>query len=473
MAWRNLKANGRKTITLFLAVLLSSFLIFTIFTVGNSYFKLQKLQNIRMSGADFDAIMYGVTEEQRQICENAPEIILTGTIGICGWVEKTEKDSTPNVGLVWADDGYWTQMMESVREKLEGKYPKAFNEIMVTKEALKECGYEDLTVGDTLTMSYGTYSGTATGSFRISGIWDGYGPKKQFYVSKEFYDQSGWQLSQSASGRYFIDFKQKLMTQKEQKAFIERMNLGKQQSLFFTEDPGTSLQILAGLLGLSAVTCLCAYLLIYNIMHLSVAGKVRYYGLLQTIGMTETQIKRMMKEQMLLLGLAGTGTGCLLGVLVSFFLIPVVIKSLGIKSSYVGSVMICFHPVILIATVLLVGTTIFLAARKPVKMAANISPMEALGYRAAGKGGKAGRKGNIIRRLSWGQFTKDKKRTTVVILSLATSLSVYLCITTMLDSQAARTIVSNSMDTDLLIKNDTALKENVAERKNILDKINP
>ena len=469
MAWRNLKANGRKTITLFLAVLLSSFLIFTIFTVGNSYFKLQKLQNIRMSGADFDAIMYGVTEEQRQICENAPEIILTGTIGICGWVEKTEKDSTPNVGLVWADDGYWTQMMESVREKLEGKYPKAFNEIMVTKEALKECGYEDLTVGDTLTMSYGTYSGTATGSFRISGIWDGYGPKKQFYVSKEFYDQSGWQLSQSASGRYFIDFKQKLMTQKEQKAFIERMNLGKQQSLFFTEDPGTSLQILAGLLGLSAVTCLCAYLLIYNIMHLSVAGKVRYYGLLQTIGMTETQIKRMMKEQMLLLGLAGTGTGCLLGVLVSFFLIPVVIKSLGIKSSYVGSVMICFHPVILIATVLLVGTTIFLAARKPVKMAANISPMEALGYRAAGKGGKAGRKGKIIRRLSWGQFTKDKKRTTVVILSLATSLSVYLCITTMLDSQAARTIVSNSMDTDLLIKNDTALKENVAERKNILD----
>ena len=436
MAWRNLKANGRKTITLFLAVLLSSFLIFTIFTVGNSYFKLQKLQNIRMSGADFDAIMYGVTEEQRQICENAPEIILTGTIGICGWVEKTEKDSTPNVGLVWADDGYWTQMMESVREKLEGKYPKAFNEIMVTKEALKECGYEDLTVGDTLTMSYGTYSGTATGSFRISGIWDGYGPKKQFYVSKEFYDQSGWQLSQSASGRYLLIFKQKLMTQKEQKAFIERMNLGKQQSLFFTEDPGTSLQILAGLLGLSAVTCLCAYLLIYNIMYLSVAGKVRYYGLLQTIGMTETQIKRMMKEQMLLLGLAGTGTGCLLGVLVSFFLIPVVIKSLGIKSSYVGSVMICFHPVILIATVLLVGTTIFLAARKPVKMAANISPMEALGYRAAGKGGKAGRKGKIIRRLSWGQFTKDKKRTTVVILSLATSLSVYLCITTMLDSQA-------------------------------------
>ncbi len=153
------------------------------------------------------------------------------------------------------------------------------------------------------------------------------------------------------------------------------MDLESRSPLFFTEDPGTSGTDPAGLLWLSAVTCLCAYLLIYNIIHLSVAGKVRYYGLLQTVGMTETQIKRMMKEQMLLLSLAGTGTGCLLGVLVSFFL-SVVIKSLGIKSGYVGSVMICFHPVILIATVLLVGTTIFLAARKPVKMAANISPME-------------------------------------------------------------------------------------------------
>ena len=41
--------------------------------------------------------------------------------------------------------------------------------------------------------------------------------------------------------------------------------------------------------GLIAVTCLCAYLLIYNIMYLSLAGKVRYYSLLQTVGMTEKQ----------------------------------------------------------------------------------------------------------------------------------------------------------------------------------------
>lgn len=471
MAWNAIKVNRRKTITLFLAVLLSSFLVFTIFTVGDSYFRLQKIQNIRMSGAEFDAIMYGVTDEQKQMCENNPDIVLTGAVGVCGWVEKTDQDSTPNVGLIWADDGYWTQMMEPVREKLEGRYPTALDEIMVTKSALKECGYEDLDVGDTISMSYGTQKGIFTGTFRISGIWDGYGPKKQFFVSKEFYDQSGWKLSEASSGRYFMDFKQKLMTKKEQNAFIESMNLGKQQNLFFMVDLGESVQILAGIIGLIAITCLCAYLLIYNIMYLSVAGKVRYYGLLQTVGMTEKQVKKMMRDQMFLIGSAGTVIGCLSGGLVSFFLIPVVVKSLGIKSGYVGAEMIRFHPAVLPVTILLVGVTLLLACQKPAKMAADISPIEALGYRPTHKIVKARKAGKrkVIARLSLRQFTKDKKRTAVVLLSLAASLSVYLCIVTMLDSQAARTIVSNYMDTDMVITNDTACKEKSEDRRDILD----
>ena len=55
----------------------------------------------------------------------------------------------------------------------------------------------------------------------------------------------------------------------------------------------------------------------------------------------------------------------------------------------------------------------------------------------------------MLTRLFGEQFTKDKKRTFMVLLSLAASLSVYLCVVIMLDSQAARTIVSNFMDSDL------------------------
>ena len=329
---------------MFLAVFLSSFMIFTIFTVGVTYFKMLKIQNIRMSGAKFDALMYGVTDEQAQKCENNPDITLTGFLGICGWIEKTDRDDTPSVGLGWADENYWSKMMKPAREKLEGEYPVAEDEIMVTREALEECGYDELGVGDSITVTYGVYDGVQKGTFRISGIWDGYGTKKMFYMSKAFYEKSGWKRSDAASGRYFMDFRQRLMTKKTQNAFIKSMKLGKQQALFFVSDLGESVEILGGLIGLIFVTCLCAYLLIYNIMYLSVAGRVRHYGLLQTIGMTEWQIKVMLKEQLLLIGSMGIGTGCVTGAFVSFFLIPVIVKNLGIQSGYIDGIGVQFHP---------------------------------------------------------------------------------------------------------------------------------
>lgn len=48
-------------------------------------------------------------------------------------------------------------------------------------------------------------------------------------------------------------------------------------------------------------------------------------------------------------------------------LIPIVVKSLGINSDYVGTEMIRFHPAVLVATIVLVGFTIFLANQKPTK----------------------------------------------------------------------------------------------------------
>ena len=62
-------------------------------------------------------------------------------------------------------------------------------------------------------------------------------------------------------GRYHLDFDKKIMTKSEQDAFIESLDLGKQQALFFTSELGYSLPIFFGLCGLALVTCLCAYLL--------------------------------------------------------------------------------------------------------------------------------------------------------------------------------------------------------------------
>lgn len=468
MAKSSLKSNKKRSMTMIFAVLLSAFMLFSVFTVGITFFTMQRTQNIRLSGADFDAIMYGVTKEQQKQCAQNPDIIKTGVCAVAGYVEETPEDKTPNVGLMWADPVYWGEMMQPAVEEIKGAYPEKENEVLVTKKALKECGYEDLEVGDTFSMTYGTPNGRQEKLFRISGIWDGYGTKKVFYMAEAFYKETGYRVSEVSSGRFFMDFKQQIMTQKQQEAFIDSMNLGKQQNLFFTQNLGYSVQILLVVVGLALVTCICAYLLIYNIMYLSVSGNIRHYGLLQTIGMTERQIRYFVRQQMLLIGGIGIVGGLFTGGIVSFFLVPTVVKSLGIRT---GQIVIAFHPAVFFLTVLLVSMTLFLASRKPAKIAVMCSPIEALGYRpktGMKKCRKTG-KGNLSFRMAKEQIRKDKKKAGIIMLSLATSMSVFLCITTLLRSQEAREFNYNYQNLDMVVKNDAALKTNREERKNLLD----
>ena len=126
-----------------LAVLLSSFLLFSVFTVGLTYLKMNKLQNIRLNGADFDAVLYGVTEEQKTILDNDENVKQFGILTVAGAVRETETDKTPGVGLLYADAVLWDDMMSPTRTFLQGKYPTDENEIMVTEEALKKCGFEN------------------------------------------------------------------------------------------------------------------------------------------------------------------------------------------------------------------------------------------------------------------------------------------------------------------------------------------
>ena len=468
MAGRSLNNNRRRSMIMIMAVALATFMLFSVFTVGITYFKMQKTQNIRLNGGEFDAILYGLTKEQEAVCEKNPDIKETGAVVICGYVEETEKDKTPNVGLVWADDSYWNQIKRPAVKWVKGKYPTKENEVMASVDALKECGLENLEIGDSFRMKYADKNGSYTKEFRISGMWEGYGDTDTFYMSKAYFEQSGYELHDVRSTRYYLDFEKKYMPKKEQDAFLASMELEKQQNLFFLSDYSNALEILMGMIGLVLITCFSAYLLIYNILYLSVSGNVRYYGLLQTVGMTGRQIHRFMHRQMIFIASIGMTAGLAAGSLVAFFLIPTVVKALGIREAVIE---VRFHPLVFLLTILLTGVTIYMGSRKPAKLAVSISPVEALGYRVQ-TGKKSMRKtgnGNLILRMAKEQLAKDKKKTVVVVLSLTVSLCVFLCLVTLLKSEGPRTIVGNYMNLDLVVENDTLKEENHNDWTQIID----
>lgn len=174
-----------------------------------------------------------------------------------------------------------------------------------------------------------------------------------------------------------------------------------------------------------------------------------------------------MKRQMRWIGIFGIGGGLFAGVLTSFFIIPEVVRSLGIREK----VVVAFHPGIILLTILIAVITLLLGSRKPVKIACAVTPMEALGYRTVTSSRKAHRtkRGHVLKNMACRQLKKDKKKTAVVFLSLATGLSVFLVLITLIESQGARTIVSNYMDADMEIVNDTLMKEDTKDWKPILD----
>ena len=455
IAKTNLKSNFRRSITMIFAVLLSSFLLFSVFTVGLTYLKMNKLQNIRLNGADFDAVLYGVTEEQKTILDNDENVKQFGILTVAGAVRETETDKTPGVGLLYVDAVLWDDMMSPTRTFLQGKYPTNENEIMVTEEALKKCGFENKKTGDEITFVYEIKEKRQEKTFQISGIWGGFGIVDNFFVSKAFCEQEG--IEELYNSRCDISFEKRWMSEEEQQAFIDKMELGKSQRLFYVYEFGNAAEIFWGIAGIVVVTCLSAYLLIYNIMYLSVAGNIRYYGLLQTIGMTGKQIRSLIKKQMIWIGGIGISLGLFLGFFVSFSLIPVAIESLGMKQEQTGQVQVVFHPAVFLLTILLTGFSVWYAARKPMRLAESSSPIEALGYRPVSgiRKGHTTKKGNLIRRMAVEQLTRNKKKTVVTMLSLSASLSVFVCLMILLHTQSAREYVYNFRGLDMVVANDT------------------
>ena len=469
MAKRSFVSNRHRNIIMILAIMLSAFMLFTILTVGATWLKMQRTQNIRLDGGEYDVVIYGgFTEEQKKICEENPDLAEIGISGFGAWAVSTEFDSTLHSTFVWADDTLWNRIMKPAVEWVRGSYPEKENEVMVTEEALEDCGFEKLDVGDSFTITYQDNNGEHTKDFTISGIWDGYGDKKIFYVSRAFFEKTGFTLQDYGRGFLYLKFQSPIVTQKMLDDLEQSLNLEKKQRFLITADTQRSASIFLGLLGLIFVTCLSAYLLIYNILYLSVSGNVRYYGLLQTIGMTEKQVYSLVQRQMLLIGGTGILAGMLAGTVVSFGLIPAVVKILGIREADIS---ISFHPVIFLLTLLISGLTVFVGSLEPAKMATKITPMEALGYRP-----RTGRKdshktgtGSLLWRMAGEQLCRDKKKTGMVVAALGICLSFFLCMTTLIESQGPRTIVSNYMDADLVIKNDTMQMETKEKWKPLIE----
>ena len=226
-----------------------------------------------------------------------------------------------------------------------------------------------------------------------------------------------------------------------------------------------SWKILLGVVGLALVIALSAYLLVYNILYLSAAGKSRYYGLLQTLGMTERQVAQLVRRQMLGIAFAAMAVGTMLGAGTSLVVVPQLMRALGITEALIAT---RFHPLLLVLTLAVVFAAVLAGLRAPLKMAQQGTLVEAMKAQRS-QPAMFVRSGRLHWRLACAELGRDRRKTAVVLLSLSLSLSVFVCLSTIISSQDERAVAPLYWNADLLIRNDSETTEDIASYQPILE----
>ena len=160
------------------------------------------------------------------------------------------------------------------------------------------------------------------------------------------------------------------------------------------------------------------YLIIYNVFLISVAGDIRFYGLLKTIGTTGRQIRHIIRIQALSLSLIGIPLGLIAGWFTGVRLTPVILAELnGVQIDTVSA-----NPLIFIISAVFSLITVVISCRKPGKMAAKVSPVEAVRYTETSTSKKQFRKatsGASLAKMAIANLGRNRIKTTVTIISLS------------------------------------------------------
>ena len=418
MSRQSLKSSRMRNIFVTITIVLASALLTAIlmFAMGQNQRVKNELAHRHQAG------YYNLTEEQAAALAQDERIacqiqVKSGVLsGMDGF------DVMPR---------YVSRMSDEIRvgELLSGNLPEKENEIAAQAEMLRKLGAEPA-VGSSVTLSF--YDGN-TETFTVSGILDGSDTAKQFSVFfSESYAKTGSQLKDAPYEVYAKFYNAANLGAEECKeliylvgrdAGIERKYIDPSRQFVESLSVDTQSVMLYGMVG--AVILLACVLVIYGVFYLSVIGRIHQFGQLRTIGMTEKQIRRFVSREGSVLYLRSAPVGIVIGGIAGYFIIP------DGFDSWNTLLVIC-----LVLAVVYVITMI--SVRRPARLAAAVSPMEALRYVPQDGMKRTGNK-KLCRRLTpvglgVMNFSKNRKKAIITFASLALGGILFMTAATYMSS---------------------------------------
>lgn len=205
------------------------------------------------------------------------------------------------------------------------------------------------------------------------------------------------------------------------------------------------------------VILLSGYLIIYNIFQISVISDIRFYGLLKTIGTTRRQIRRLINRQALILSIIGIPIGLVIGFIIGKATLPF---TLSFMQYDIPNISLKFNLWIMVFGAAFSALTVFISCRKPGKIAADISPIEAVKYTQTDNLKKRSlhkKKNRAVRispiSMAAANLARNKRTTTVVVAAISLSIVLLAIIMTAVNSFRLDRYVEQRIVGDYLLGN--------------------
>ena len=231
-------------------------------------------------------------------------------------------------------------------------------------------------------------------------------------------------------------------------------------------DPGT--EMLGFGIGIALLIALFAGLVIYSIYYVSVITDIQEIGKLKALGASKKQVKRLLLQEGLLLSLIAIPAGLILGYLIPKIGLPILIN---LMDQAPVSQMKIFSLPVTAAVVGVVLLTLYLSLLKPMRMAAKVSPIEAIRYQESSAAKQGTRKGYLhinLSRLSIANLSRNRKRTLITITTMGLSCVLFLSLAGVMNSMDrtdfARRAISKG---DFILKLDASYNDKAYPENNL------
>ncbi|MCR5556177.1 MAG: FtsX-like permease family protein [Butyrivibrio sp.] len=472
---RHLQENKKRTVVTILGIAASTALITAILVGVFSFFRFFGYINQITDGnvhAEFDNMTWADIEDLK----NDDRVEFAGAVctdpTISGVRLINDKEPRYNVGNIW--HGGSDIFMQLIGCPYEGRFPENSSEVAV-EEAFLSDNDLDLHVGDTITFEQGNryeiepdgnivyYAGNyrseeqfevlGTDTCTITAILHGNRPTKGYDILRGM--ESGDPVGTDDEGKTYLrcrmtlkkaDYTSALQIRQiaaDHDIHVSDINNEYLISVFAVQGMGQAyIQLFMMMAVALLIVVATSVVLIYNAFGMSLAEKIKYLGMLASVGATKTQKRASIYFEGLVLGIIGIPLGILVGILGAAVTLDYVggkmleAEIISGAEGLRGGVPVQISPLVIFAIVVLSAITIFISALIPAIKASSIMPVDALRQTYSVKVKARRLKANpLVKKifgyegeLAYKNIKRNGVKGTVIVFSLAISIIMFLTI---------------------------------------------